>query len=993
MDRTKFTASINAARAQAKSLEGKEIKVRVDVDKGKLDATVRSVKDKLTDLDRQKVEPKINIDRSGLATRRISLLKTALIGLAPAGIPILAGLTAATLGLSGAFAAAGAGMGAFGLAAGGAIAQAAEANKEITKLEEQLEDTDDIAKRAEIYGKLDRVWQDMDSHTREFVQTLRGTKTVWDQFLAATRPTTLALASKALGQIGPALAPLPGVVDKFAPVFQSWLSGITNFIRGPGYAGFLSFISQEGPPALENLGRLVVNLGTGVASLVRTFTPFGQEFLYTLTQGSETFRNWARDLGGTGGFQTFMAYIQQTGPMVVEALGSLANAVIQVTQALAPLGGPTLQIITGIADGLAAISDVAPGLIQFALIAGTVARGIGAISDAQIAVGRRTERFKAHFADAVGPVNKFKAGLSGALGLVGGPWGLALAGGTIALGYFASKHVEAQQRVQDLTAALKESSGAIDSNVRSQVTASLEQANALKNAEKLGISMDEVTDAAINQGGSLETLRARLREIVQEHSHVQASGRGAVQVYDEQGRAAQDLLGALSESNSELNKSAASARRQAEANKEVITSQDGVKFATQQAADAYDKQRRAIEKNIAAQQALIDKTREARNQALGYRNAQVGLEQAIDDAAQSLKDNGKTLDINTEKGRNNREALYGIAAAINEVVDSEKFRAASAPGQIKILEDQRSRFVDIAVAMGATKDAAQAMANELIKTPKEITTEHTLKTDEAALEKLKADAAAIPKETTTEAKFVTDDANVAAYLGVLGTIPPEKPTAAKFATDNANVAAYQQALGGIPPSVPTAGQFSGNIPGVEGWKQEIAGIPSSKSTSGQFSADTGSVNSWIGSLGNIPRSITTYVGVSISGANRRLLDQARGATGGIAMPDGTIQHSFARGGVIPGFAPGVDSFPAMLSPGEGILRPEVVRALGVKTIHALNNAAKTMSASTTVSVNPPNRNVRPIVIENYHTNVTRATERESLMDTTQELNLMFGDIR
>uniref|UniRef100_UPI003158AF62 aggregation-promoting factor C-terminal-like domain-containing protein n=1 Tax=Streptomyces sp. WZ-12 TaxID=3030210 RepID=UPI003158AF62 len=49
---------------------------------------------------------------------------------------------------------------------------------------------------------------------------------------------------------------------------------------------------------------------------------------------------------------------------------------------------------------------------------------------------------------------------------------------------------------------------------------------------------------------------------------------------------------------------------------------------------------------------------------------------------------------------------------------------------------------------------------------------------------------------------------------------------------------------------------------------------------------------------------------------------------------------FATGGVVPGYAPGVDTVPAVLSPGEGILRPEVVRALGAETIHAWNAAAR-----------------------------------------------------
>jgi hypothetical protein len=46
----------------------------------------------------------------------------------------------------------------------------------------------------------------------------------------------------------------------------------------------------------------------------------------------------------------------------------------------------------------------------------------------------------------------------------------------------------------------------------------------------------------------------------------------------------------------------------------------------------------------------------------------------------------------------------------------------------------------------------------------------------------------------------------------------------------------------------------------------------------------------------------------------------------------------AGGGVLPGYAPGVDSIPAMLSPGEGVLVPEAVRALGADWILGINAA-------------------------------------------------------
>jgi hypothetical protein len=45
----------------------------------------------------------------------------------------------------------------------------------------------------------------------------------------------------------------------------------------------------------------------------------------------------------------------------------------------------------------------------------------------------------------------------------------------------------------------------------------------------------------------------------------------------------------------------------------------------------------------------------------------------------------------------------------------------------------------------------------------------------------------------------------------------------------------------------------------------------------------------------------------------------------------------AEGGVLPGYAPGRDTYPAMLSAGEGVLVPEAVRGLGSDFVHSANS--------------------------------------------------------
>lgn len=58
----------------------------------------------------------------------------------------------------------------------------------------------------------------------------------------------------------------------------------------------------------------------------------------------------------------------------------------------------------------------------------------------------------------------------------------------------------------------------------------------------------------------------------------------------------------------------------------------------------------------------------------------------------------------------------------------------------------------------------------------------------------------------------------------------------------------------------------------------------------------------------------------------------------------------AHGGVIPGYAPGVDSVHAILSPGEGVLVPEAVRGLGgPAAIHAINSQFNTRAGGPRMS--------------------------------------------
>ena len=177
-----------------------------------------------------------------------------------------------------------------------------------------------------------------------------------------------------------------------------------------------------------------------------------------------------------------------------------------------------------------------------------------------------------------------------------------------------------------------------------------------------------------------------------------------------------------------------------------------VKSAAQATLDAKKAAAEAKEKF----EGLIDAMFRTQNMALNLSGAQINLQDAIDDASASAKANGRTLDINTEKGRNNRSALNNLAQAANQQTESMTRAGKSNITVAASAERSRAAFVKSAMQMGANKKQAEAMSRALIAVPKLTLTE--MKVDKRDLEtKLAAAKRALadPKLSATKRARLT----------------------------------------------------------------------------------------------------------------------------------------------------------------------------------------------------------------------------------------------
>lgn len=230
------------------------------------------------------------------------------------------------------------------------------------------------------------------------------------------------------------------------------------------------------------------------------------------------------------------------------------------------------------------------------------------------------------------------------------------------------------------------------------------------------------------------------------------------------------------------------------------------------------------------------------NLVLSVRDAQRGVQAAVDDATASIKENGRTLDISTPKGRANQAALDAIATSANKLSESYLNSNASQKTMTAAAVSARAEFVALATKMGLPKAAATALATEIIKIPDKKATEVSnnagpeqkpAQDAKSYAEILRGTLPAVPTVFTNNAGGQPKTA-AERYGEILrGTLPVVKTAVENNApVAQSKINTYRTVLGLIPPgkstqvSTPGATNSQGQVSGLLGL---LGALPSSKS--------------------------------------------------------------------------------------------------------------------------------------------------------------------
>lgn len=645
-----------------------------------------------------------------------------LAALATSAVPVMATLGVASVKTAGTAVGAAGAMTAFGLAVAGQIPHLSNAAEAQKKYREAVQQNGRGSKEAaEAQLKLSNTLASMPAATARAAVGLRTMKDGFREWSDSTATFTMAPVEKTftvLDQIFPRLTPM---VKGASEQLDRLVTVAGGAVASPGFDAFseriATFTTSSMDKAIDGLLHLSRALSEGEAS---------------------------------GPIKAFMDYAEKNGPAVEESLSALGGAVTTLATAAADAGPGMLTLVTAAAELVAALPpELVTVLMQTAVALKLVTlagAGAAAASTAVAALGTRIGVMRGAAIAAGGGLASLRAAFL-ALGVASRASIVvaAIAGVTVAFSKLGNIGREAPPNVDKLTTSLgqlgikgkasgeaarlfgKDLDGLFESvrNITDPSTADNVQ-NSLVKIFSLGFAdstpwkearkrLDSVDEGLANlvKGGKADVAAAAFKRLSDEY----VAGGGKLS----------DFTGQMDNYNSAL---------------------ADVKFEEDLAADAmgvFGEAARNTSATLEAQKGAADGLR-ASILALNEVNrsaydAQIGFEESLDKLTASFKKHGDTLNLDTEAGRANGQAMSEAAKAQDEFIASGLAAGESLGSMTKKSEELRETMMRLATdAFDGNKAKATEYVNTLLGAPGEIATIVKLEREEAitGLEEVRA---------------------------------------------------------------------------------------------------------------------------------------------------------------------------------------------------------------------------------------------------------------
>lgn len=209
-----------------------------------------------------------------------------------------------------------------------------------------------------------------------FLHALTDVKDAWNEFLKATRGASLGLASDFLEVAATVLPKLAPVANAAASAVGDLLDKMGSWLDSKQGKEFLQFLRRDGSQFITELGDIAGDLFKLLNHVGQGFAPFAHDMLQGLGDILDGWVKASRGLRKNSGFQDFLAYVKENGPLFLNVLGDIGGFFVDIGKALAPAAKPILQALHAMFEAIGSLDPTTLAIligISGAILALTVA--------------------------------------------------------------------------------------------------------------------------------------------------------------------------------------------------------------------------------------------------------------------------------------------------------------------------------------------------------------------------------------------------------------------------------------------------------------------------------------------------------------------------------------------------------------------------------------------------------------------------------------------
>ena len=484
-----------------------------------------------------------------------------------------------------------------------------------------------------------------------------------------------------------------------ATIFGSYAIKAANYLYEAGESGvnkWTKAVSESGYAAEQaaaknnNLKGDLENLGGSMESLMISVGEGAQGPLRKMVQGLDTL---------VDAFAGLPSGAQQT----IVAMASLAGVFGAVHKAAGNLNGSTSTMANNIGLAIDPIQRVKTALAS----AQTAFQMFKASS---MSASEQMEAFGTSASKAQLKTAGFKAIGSSVMSLLGGPWGIALTVAGVALSAFVSHQQKAKEATEQLQSALESGSNISETIAGAYQDMSSGGVKLTTWLDKAGISLTDMTSAAMGNEAALKRVNKQIKEIDKPGiggtaaSAIKKALKEESKAYDDASKKANEKSKAAKNAVDADGKSASAAKEAASANKDLA---DSASDASEEIDDLVQALFGLESGNLTADQAV-----DQLNQKIGE------LSDTCKDNGVVFDQSGNLLDRFSEKGTKTKQALEDIASSAQNAAEKILKQGEStgfSSGEIErangVLQDARDAIIRQAEASGMSEQAANALAD------------------------------------------------------------------------------------------------------------------------------------------------------------------------------------------------------------------------------------------------------------------------------------------